>query len=88
MIGSILYLMLMGIFDTWLGMVILIVAMVKKSNKIFWVGTVIQVLFCLGNLRGAITGPGARIDSATALIFFIIFATVSYIVVNWEKSKK
>ena len=78
--GALLYLIIMGILECWVGIILYIVAMVKKSNKLFLTGLVLQLFFCFGNLAGS----GARIDGIAGLIFFIIFSGVTYIVVNWE----
>lgn len=76
--GALIYLIVMGILDCWVGIILYIVAMVKKSNKLFLTGLILQMLFNFGNLAGS----GVRVDAVSSMVFFLIFSVITYFVVN------
>ena len=75
---ALIYLIVMGILDCWVGIILYIAAMVKKSNKLFLTGLILQMLFNLGNLAGS----GARVDTISSIIFFLVFSAITYFVVK------
>lgn len=79
--GTLIYLIVMGILDCWVGIILYIVAMVKKSNKLFLTGLILQMLFNFSNLAGS----GARVDAISSIVFFLIFSVITYFVVNRKK---
>lgn len=83
--GGMIYLIVMGILDCWIGIILYIVAMVNKSNKLFLTGLIIQMLLNLGNLLGSATTGGLLVDAISSIVFFIIFSVITYFVVNRKK---
>ncbi len=73
--GVVLYEITMGVLDCWLGVIILIAAMVRKSTKIFWIGFVVEILLILGKILG-----GWDIEIIAGIVFSIIFSIIAYVV--------
>ena len=75
----------MGILDCWIGIILYIIAMVNKSNKLFLTGLIIQMLLNVGNLLGSSAIGGVMVDAISSMVFFIIFSVITYLVVNRKK---
>lgn len=83
--GGLIYLIVMGILECWIGIILYIIAMVKKSNKLFVTGLIIQMLLNLGKLAGSSAIGGVMVDAISSRVFFIIFSIITYLVVNRRK---
>ena len=80
--GGLIYLIVMGILDCWIGIILYIIAMVNKSNKLFLTGLIIQMLLNVGHLLGSSAIGGVMVDAISSMVFFIIFSVITYLVVN------
>ncbi|MBQ7108969.1 MAG: hypothetical protein IJN99_01250 [Clostridia bacterium] len=83
--GGLIYLIIMGILDCWIGIILYIIAMVNKSNKLFLTGLIIQMLLNVGNLLGSSAISGVMVDAISSMVFFIIFSIITYLVINRRK---
>ncbi|MBP3580421.1 MAG: hypothetical protein J6K12_04145 [Clostridia bacterium] len=83
--GGLIYLIVMGILDCWIGIILYIIAMVNKSNKLFLTGLIIQMLLNVGNLLGSSAIGSVMVDAISSMVFFIIFSVITYLVVNRKK---
>lgn len=68
--GGLIYLIIMGILDCWIGIILYIIAMVNKSNKLFLTGLIIQMLLNVGNLLGSSAISGVMVDAISSMVFF------------------
>ena len=83
--GGLIYLIVMGILDCWIGIILYIVAIVNKSNKLFLTGLIIQMLLNVSSLAGSLAIGGVMVDAISSMIFFIVFSIITYLVVNRRK---
>ena len=84
--GNYIYLIIMGILDCWLGIILYIAAIAKKSAKYFKIGLWVQGLCLLGLLLPQITAKQIGVDVISGCIFFILFSIFTWQIVN--KSRK
>ncbi len=84
-IGSIIYLIIMGVLDCWVGIILYVIALKKKSKRLFIIGLIFQMLCNFGLMSSS----NASIDSVTSVVFFLIFTVfVATKVYGKEKSSK
>ena len=73
-ISILIYLIVFGIAECFIGIILYIIAMVKKSNKLFLTGLIVQGFLCFGNFSGAAkyaeaTGGEIGIDTIANIAF-------------------
>ncbi len=83
-IGEIFYFLLMGILECWLGYLLLIIALIKKSDGFFLSGLIIQLICCFTNIHIV----GKTVFTIVPLVLFIFVAGLIFIHITNEKEKQ